>query len=807
MVLIVTEGDSPELSINVGGGTNVKYQWYFENSLIYKANSPNYIITNINIFQSGNYFCLVTDGEDSAIGPTTEIIVQKELQITTQPLNFTKTKGSYVEFIVNVTGNFPFTYQWYRYNNTPTGIEEYQINGETGPTYYKETISEIDAGGYYVIVKDSYNNPLQSNIGYLVVNPPPTIKEQSISENVNAGENKTLYVIIEGGTAPYTYQWKQNTIIKESFTYQRNDSEFELKLFNTTNVGNYYVNIRDSSLISVTSEIITLGINIFTQISKQPENTTVLEGTPANLYVETTGIVPLSYQWYKNNILIVGANDSQYTITNSNINDIGYYYVTLQIAENNYINSSIAYVNVDTIPIIINQNSNLIEKTETSYVELFVKMNVDDVNYNYQWYFNENEKIEGATSNVYSIVNLNQINEGYYYVTVTNLTNVEISSQRVFLKINPLLQVTTLSENVLNLTESDDINIQTQITGGTPPYTFKWFTRQTIGNDIYEYTTNTFQRQNANSETYYKTNLISTIDSGMYYLNVSDSSQVIVNSSFVTVNITSNFVIYNQPKTQTTIRSNAVTFSVENYGYLPYRFQWYFNNEFIPNANEPVYKINYADFNNEGYYFVKIWEGFQESGGQYYGSNSTDSTIVYLKVSQNPCFKEDSKILTNKGYVPIQYLRKGDLIKTLKHGYKPIHIISCKQITHTRRQKGYKDQLYKCNKQKYSEIFEDLIITGGHSILVDEFKNNEQKEKNSKYFNGEVYKIDGKYRLLACVDDRTSVYEKEGRYNIYHFALVNDDYNANNGVYANGLLVETCSKKFLIEESDMIKMK
>jgi hypothetical protein len=39
---------------------------------------------------------------------------------------------------------------------------------------------------------------------------------------------------------------------------------------------------------------------------------------------------------------------------------------------------------------------------------------------------------------------------------------------------------------------------------------------------------------------------------------------------------------------------------------------------------------------------------------------------------------------------------------------------------------------------------------------------------------------------------------------IYHIALENEDYYMNYGIYANGLLVETCSKRYLSELSDMV---
>jgi hypothetical protein len=166
------------------------------------------------------------------------------------------------------------------------------------------------------------------------------------------------------------------------------------------------------------------------------------------------------------------------------------------------------------------------------------------------------------------------------------------------------------------------------------------------------------------------------------------------------------------------------------------------------------------------------------------------------------CFKEDTKILTNKGYIPIQNLRKGDLIKTLLHNYVPIVMIGKKDIHHPAKTERIKDQLYKCTHSEYPEIFEDLVLTGCHSILVDEFANDEQKEKTIEV-NKIIYITDNNYRLPACADHRASVYEHPGTYTIYHIALENDDYYMNYGIYANGLLVETCSKRYLKEVANM----
>lgn len=178
------------------------------------------------------------------------------------------------------------------------------------------------------------------------------------------------------------------------------------------------------------------------------------------------------------------------------------------------------------------------------------------------------------------------------------------------------------------------------------------------------------------------------------------------------------------------------------------------------------------------------------------------TNIIMPGPTQFVCFLENSNILTVNGYRPIQELRNGDLVKTLNHGFLPISMIGRKEIHHIASNERIKDQLYKCSSSKFIEVFEDLVITGSHSILVEEFCSEEQRNKIIELY-GEIYITDDKYRVPACVDDRTVVYEKEGNYMIYHLALENENYYSNYGIYANGLLVETCSKRYLKELSNM----
>ena len=170
------------------------------------------------------------------------------------------------------------------------------------------------------------------------------------------------------------------------------------------------------------------------------------------------------------------------------------------------------------------------------------------------------------------------------------------------------------------------------------------------------------------------------------------------------------------------------------------------------------------------------------------------------------CFKEGSTILSLvdnvEKYIPIQDIRKGTLVKTIKHGYVPVNMIGTSKVYNSGDTLRSNNKLFLCSKDKYPELTEDLIITGAHSILVDNLTD-KQKENIIEEL-GRLMVTDGKYRLMAVYDERAKPYEIDGVFNIWHLALDNDNYFMNYGVYANGgLLVETASQRMMKEYSGM----
>ena len=200
-------------------------------------------------------------------------------------------------------------------------------------------------------------------------------------------------------------------------------------------------------------------------------------------------------------------------------------------------------------------------------------------------------------------------------------------------------------------------------------------------------------------------------------------------------------------------------------------------------------------------YPITLNLGINVGGGVFNPVPSATATANITVRNPLPCFKEGTKILTDQGYKAIEDLRKGDLVKTLKHGFLPVEILGKSQMVHKASKERIKDQLYECGKENYPDVFEPLIITGCHSILLD-WLCQEQFDKIMEDF-GRIYETDGKPRLNAYIDNKSVVYETPGTYTIYHLALENEDYYGNYGIYANGLLVESCSKRYLLEHSNM----
>ena len=216
-----------------------------------------------------------------------------------------------------------------------------------------------------------------------------------------------------------------------------------------------------------------------------------------------------------------------------------------------------------------------------------------------------------------------------------------------------------------------------------------------------------------------------------------------------------------------------------------------FNNTHITSFPPPI------DDSSE--YYVLSNNG---SSDVVYTSNNLESeNIITLTFSPNTlCFNQGTKILYMNQqladeYIAIELLNVGDFVKTFKHGYRKISkIISGFLINNPKK---WNICMYKMAKTESNGLLEDLIVTGGHSILVDSLSEVELAkylEMGIPHFANET--IDKKHLVLSCVSDDFVPMPDNGCYKYYHLLLENNnDEEERFGIYANGVLTETPNVK------------
>jgi hypothetical protein len=173
---------------------------------------------------------------------------------------------------------------------------------------------------------------------------------------------------------------------------------------------------------------------------------------------------------------------------------------------------------------------------------------------------------------------------------------------------------------------------------------------------------------------------------------------------------------------------------------------------------------------------------------------------LYKSTSNEFCFNKGTKILCmnqqlEDEYVVIEDLKVGDFVKTFKHGYRKV----IKTITGSfvNNPKKWNICMYKMAKTESNGLLEDLIVTGGHSLLVDSLSDAElskYEEMGIPDFANQT--IDKKHLVLSCVSDQFTPMPDTERYQYYHLLLENnDDEEERFGIWANGVLTETPNEK------------
>lgn len=158
------------------------------------------------------------------------------------------------------------------------------------------------------------------------------------------------------------------------------------------------------------------------------------------------------------------------------------------------------------------------------------------------------------------------------------------------------------------------------------------------------------------------------------------------------------------------------------------------------------------------------------------------------------CFNKGTNIMCLidqlEQYIPVEQLRRGMLVKTYKGSYRRIKKIGKRDMVNDPTH--FRSCMFLMPKQDH--MTGDLVVTGGHAILVDELTElqlQKYQELGIKYRET----LDDKKLLLVAASELFVKQMNTDLYTYYHFILENEgDRFARYGVYANGVLSETPSE-------------
>jgi uncharacterized delta-60 repeat protein len=572
--LAVQTGQSADFRVTAAGGGTLTYQWYKDGELMLGKTSSQLLINPVNLLNAGAYACRVSSVYGTVMSDEATLSILVAPMITAQPLGQGVTLGQNATFSVTATGSEPLSYQWL-FNNEP-------IPGEDQSSLVLENVTTLHAGDYRVRVSNDAGTVL-SSVAVLTVNSPPAIT--SIPESLNKARGiSASFTVVATGTEPLTYQWYQGAAGDVSQPVAggtaalletqplEDDALFWVRVTNAYGTA-------DSTAVAIT-------VGDPPVITGLPASIEVYAGEAFSLTPQITGDSPFSYQWKKGIADIVGEDDAQLLVNSAVLSNAGTY--SLRVS-NPFGTTTSSPVEVEVIEMIA-PSILLQPRSKTASPGSTVEFNVvanGTAPLQYQWFRDETPLAE-QTDDTLSLTGLTVLDEGEYWVRVTNGAG-SIDSNRVALTLMDL-PVINLFPSMRMTARGTSATINVGATGpGTLSY--QWFQGQS-GDDSYPLGTDAASLTTPVLE-----------EMASFWVRVSNQAGS-VNSVTCSVDVLDPAVITSQPQGGTFTAGEPVTLSVTAEG-SGLSYQWFLDGEEIEGETSGTYTFT-AVYSASGAYTVEV---------------------------------------------------------------------------------------------------------------------------------------------------------------------------------------------------------
>lgn len=319
---VITEQPVPQVGCLGGSvtmtvtatGTGLSYQWRKNGATLVGATANILTLANLTLADADAYDVQITGDCNVLTSSIATVLVNEPAAVQVQPTGATLCPGEAHNFTVTPAGSPPFTYEWRRNGTT--------IPGATGLSLTISSATEGDDGSYDVVVGNSCGS-VTSASAVLDVLDPPAFTSVPGTTFVCLGTSAMLSVTTTG-PPPLTYEWLKDGVPISGAT----TDTLTLSPVDALDSGSYTVEV--TSVCTTTSSApFDVIVDSLPQIVTAPTALTVCEGFLGELTVVASSASPLTYQWRKNGLNVVGATSDTLTFGAAMLSDSGTFDVVI----------------------------------------------------------------------------------------------------------------------------------------------------------------------------------------------------------------------------------------------------------------------------------------------------------------------------------------------------------------------------------------------------------------------------------------------------------------------------------------------
>lgn len=352
------------------------------------------------------------------------------------------------------------TYEWFKDGvslGAPTRTTSYTI----------PSVTLANDGMYSVTLRDDCNPTVMvttsATAKLTVIEPPAFSVNLPATRVVCESGNDTLRVRAVG--AGRRFQWFKDGVAIAGAT----DSNYVINnaQATSTTVGRYHVMVTGTCSPTAMSVVCDLTVAARPRITRNPTPLACCPGSNGNtLTVAATGQL-LSYQWYKDGVLLNGATSSSLTLNNYDYSMNGNYYCLVKSEIPNPNNcvvtaqSTTVRVSGFRVPVVKTQPKGLVTCAGGSAT---LVAEFDGTGLSYQW-FKDGQALAGQTANALVLSSIRTDASGRYVVVATGTCDLKTTSDTVSVSViakpaitkQPQAATLTVGERLSLTIEGSDI--------------------------------------------------------------------------------------------------------------------------------------------------------------------------------------------------------------------------------------------------------------------------------------------------------------------------------------------------------------